>query len=371
MKKIISEVSAQKEQYGTIVATVHDKHGNLLKKVEQPVDSFNRQMWRAFYFWATETPRSTFPLVKLNNTIDTTNFGFASKVVDGSLNSYSGIVIGTGSNPTTYDKVLMDDIIQYSSTLQYQETTIEYVNSDRTATITRSFLNLSASDVTVNEVGIALSGFSNDTLLSQSWLYVRDVLESSISFGLEQVLTVQYKIRIASGTYNYSNMFIQSQFGTNRSNSAIQMTNTTGSMANVAGTGFYTTFTANAETSTGLITNTGNTNQSIVLGTGNTAFNVSQIDLDSRILHGSGAGQLFYHPANYTNLSENSATNSMRFMINRTVENRSGSNITISEVGLFKSASTSRYLLDRKVITPVTITNGNTLTFTWEFCYTV
>jgi hypothetical protein len=374
--KLTTEVSAKKEQYGTILVTVHDKYGNEIKKIEQGVDSFNRQMWRAFFQWATDAPTNRFPLTRLDGTSITTSTKFGSMVVDGSINLYNGIVIGSGSNPTTYDKVTMDSIIQHSSlgttdTAQAQETTIEYVNSDRTATITRSFLNLSASPITVNEVGISAWPSTGTGSLNQGFLYVRDVLESSISFDFEQILTVQYKVTIASGTYNYSNMFIQSQFGTNRSNTAIQMTNTTNVMVNVVGLGFYTTFIAGEETSAGFITNTGNTNQSIILGTGNSAFSLTQLDLDSRVMHGSGAGQLFYHPANFTNMVENSTTNSMRFTINRTVENRSGSNITISEVGMFKSAGTSRYLLDRKVITPVTITNGSTLSFTWEFCYEV
>jgi hypothetical protein len=372
--KLTTEVSAQKEQYGTILVTVHDKYGNEIKKIEQGVDSFNRQMWRTFFGWATGISTSAFPLIGLNNA--TTGFlDIGSKSADGGLNQYNGIVIGTGTNPTTYDKVVMDNIILHSSvgttnTAQAQETTIEYVNADRTATITRSFLNLSASPITINEVGIALSGFSGTTNLNDAYLCVRDILDSSISFDFEQILTVQYKVRIASGNYNYSNLFIQSQFGTNRSNTAIQMTNSTGQMQNIV-SGYRLTIIANGETSTGLITNTGNVNQSIVLGTGNTAFNVSQIDLDSRVIHGSGASQLFYHAASYTNMVENSTTNSMRFTINRTVENRSGSNITISEVGMFKDVSDRRYLLDRKVITPVTITNGSTLSFQWEFCYTV
>jgi hypothetical protein len=373
--KLTTEVSAQKEQYGTILVTVHDKYGNEIKKIEQGVDSFNRQMWRTFFKWsAYSIVDAAFPLIALNGSTTITGIDIGSKDADGGLNGYNGIVIGTGSNPTTYDKVTMDSLIIHSSdgstnTAQAQESTIEYINQDRTATLTRSFLNLSASDITINEVGIAISGQTNAST-SAAYLCVRDVLESSISFGFEQLLTVQYKVRIASGTYNYSNLFIQSQFGTNRSNSAILMTNSTGSVRNIT-SGYRTAIIANGETSAGLITNTGNANQSIVLGTGNSAFSLTQLDLDSRVIHGNGAGQLFYHAASYTNMVENSTTNSMRFTINRTVENRGGSNITISEVGLFIDVSASRFLLDRKVITPVTITNGSTLSFQWEFCYEV
>ena len=113
----------------------------------------------------------------------------------------------------------------------------------------------------------------------------------------------------------------------------------------------------------------------MIFGTGNTAFAKTQLDLATPIHTGNSAGQLFYHPTSYTNISENSTTNSLSWTLTRPIENRSGSNITISEVGLFTSAGTStnsRFMIDRRVLdAPVTVTNGNTVTFTWEFCYTV
>jgi hypothetical protein len=270
----------------------------------------------------------------------------------------------------------MSSIIDFSvspssGTVQPQETTIEYYNSERKAVITRSFINItSGSSVSISEVGIARGG-SFPAVKDNAVLFVRDLLQSTLTLDYEDILTVQYQLTISSGTYNYSNMFIQAQFGTNRSNSAIQMTNTTGVRQDVV-FAFFANVIPNGETSSGLITNTGNTTQSLVFGTNNTAFNVSQIKLESPIEHGNNAGQLFYHPSNFTNMVENSSTNSMFFRITRAVENRSGSNIDIREIGMFKGVYGEAFLLDRKTIDPpVTITNGNIISFTWEFCYEV
>jgi hypothetical protein len=379
MKKIISEVSSKKEQYGSIVATVYDKNGNIKQVVEQAVDSFNRQIWRSFFTWSSggqNGVNANFPITELDNTSASSGV-FNVGYVDGQLGiDYAGIVVGSGTSQTSYNTVLMDSIIDYSNTpssgtLQPQETTIEYYDDQRKAIITRSFINItSGSTVTINEVGIA-KGTSLPSTKTNARLVVRDLLQSTLTVGFEDVLTVQYQLTISSGTYNYSNIFIKSNFGTNRSNAAILMTNHTGSLVNVA-LSFFSSIIANGEDSSGLITNTGNVNQSLVFGTSNTAFALTQIDLVSGINHGNGAGQLFYHPSNYTNMVENSTTNSMSFKITRAVENRSGSNISISEVGMFKSGSTSKFLLDRKVLSnAVTITNGNIVTFQWEFCYEV
>ena len=371
MKKIISEVSSKKEQYGAIIATVHDKYGNVKQKVEQSVDSFNRQMWREFFGWARGNGQNMpagFTAISLSNA-SSSGIGFGSKVVDDVPQGYAGIIVGSGTNPTDYNKVTMDSLITHSATFYAGEHTIEYTNTSRTAIITRSFINLANDTKNINEVGIAVTQ-SVPATTSSAFLWVRDVLQTQLNVSFEETLTVQYKLTISSGNYNYSNAFIQSQFGTNRSNTAILMTNVTGTLQDVRLAWFSTLLTP--EPSSGFIGNTGNVRQSLVFGTTNTAFNVSQIKLESPIGHGNGAGQLFYHPSNFTNMVENSSTNSMSFKITRAIENRSGSNIDIREVGMYKDAFGQAFMMDRKAIDPaVTITNGNIVTFQWEFCYEV
>jgi hypothetical protein len=365
MKKITTEVSAKKEQYGDLVVTVHDKHGNIKQRVEQPVDSFNRQMWRLLQrnFTGQFGANMTF----LNGSTGTF-VGLPLAIGDAQTGSYRGTVVGSGTNPTTYDTVTMQTLINIGSgvnELSAQEETVEIDYTNNIAIVTRSFVSLNAasSAISVNEVGLCLAGNEDFVATNVVALFVRDVLLSTVSVSYEETLTVQYKLRISNGNNNYFNATVRT-FGLPRS-SARNLVNTTGSLVSFSAS----QLALRAISPEGFITN------GLVVGTSNTAFAKTQNNLISRIAHGNSAGQLFYHPSTNTVIQENSTTNSMRFMLMRTVENRSGSNIEIKEVGLFTDAgatSPQSFMLDRRVVEPpVTVTNGNTVTFTWEFCYTV
>jgi hypothetical protein len=375
MNKITSEVSAKKEQYGSIVATVQDKHGNIKQRVEQPVDSFNNQFWRMFFKFSVGAGTTN---AILNNTLlsgsTTTTVIFGTERADGITNQYKGIVLGSGTSQTAINTAVMGTLIEFSSVntdtgkLNALQNTIEFDDATGIATISRSFVNLvPSSTVSVNEIGVANTNEPSNLNIGVSILTVRDVLDSTLNVAFEDTLSIQYKIRMFNGTNNLTNICILGNYGRYTGNTYTPFVNTTGSLLNVRGTML--------STSSGFTTNEGNVRQGLIFGTGNTAFSKTQIDLVGSIHHGNSAGQLFYHPANFTSYNENTATNSLSWTIVRPVENRSGSDITISEVGLFTSAGTStnsRFLMDRKVLSnAVTVTNGNTVTFTWEFCYTV
>jgi hypothetical protein len=375
MKKITSELSSKKQQYGSIIATVCDKHGNVKQSIEQSVDSFNRQLWRIIFRWsrALSTTSAIANAVKLSGNTESTLL-LGSERVDGSYNQYKGIVLGSGTTPTGIDTVTMQNLTVFSDNnttsgaLHALETLVEFDDATGIATVSRSFINLvNGSTVNVNEIGIANTDETNVTGDNVAFLTVRDVLNSTISVGYEETLFVQYKLRIFNGTNNYTNIVIRNQYGVATGNAYVGFVNSTGSLLNVRSTVL--------STSSGIISNESNVRQGLIFGTGNTAFAKTQLDLATPIHTGNSAGQLFYHPTSYTNISENSTTNSLSWTLTRPIENRSGSNITISEVGLFTSAGTStnsRFMIDRRVLdAPVTVTNGNTVTFTWEFCYTV
>jgi hypothetical protein len=371
MKKITTEVSAKKEEYGTIVATVHDKYGNLKQRVEQPVDSFNRQFWRLLQRnLAGLIGGDIISLTNVNGVIA----GIMQRIcTDATLNDFSSIIVGSGTNPTTYDKVLMDSMIDIGNgvgQLVGMPSTCEFSVSEGFSRITRSFISLNSesSTLTINEVGLSVTEQGTTTVpKSDCALYVRDVLNQTLSVSYEETLTVQYVLRISSGTNNYFNVTIR-PFGLNKQDSSVGLTrsgltNTTGNYVAIS-----TGFTAlNVKSEEGMI------RRGFKFGTSNAAFSKTQIDLVSPINHGSNSGELFYHSTTNSAIQENSTTNSMRFLFYRAVENRSGSNIVISEAGLFTDgATTSSFMLDRKIIDPpVTITNGNAVTFTWEFCYEV
>jgi hypothetical protein len=364
MKKITTEVSAKKEEYGTIVATVHDKHGNIKQCVEQPVDSFNRQIWRTIQ--RNLSGLSTTGFVVLTNSSTNPGGSVGSFNFDGIVNSYAGIVVGTGNSVMTYDTVIMDAIVDHgtaSGQFFASDVTTEFDTSTGIATFTRTFMSLNSASSTINikEVGLA-AGTAQNSPKSSSGLLVRDVLLTPLDVSFDETLTVQYKIRISSGTNNWTNATIRAF---TYSNAVYTATNTTGSVINPVTTA----------DPYNLITLEGDDSMGILFGTSNTAFAKTQINLGSKINHGNSAGQLFYHPVTNSTIIENSATNSMRFLFYRAVENRSGANISISEAGLFSKytvSTNSRIMFDRRVVEPpVTVTNGNTVTFTWEFCYTV
>lgn len=366
--KIVNEVSSKKEQYGTVSAQVHDKHGNLLQDVEIPIDSFNRQMWREIQ---VNFAGANTSLINLTNaSSDYGNSLFITYTADGVNNDYLGIVVGSGTNATTYNTVTMQTLIDFGTgngELFALPSTAEYNLSTRIATLTRSFIsvNENSSPISINEVGITAAPATQKSSKAEVFLMVRDVLPSTLSIPYEGTLSVQYKLRIASGNNNYSNVFIR-PYGSNQSTTIANRTALSNTNGNVLTTG-------QIQTSYRLVCDEGNTRRGLNFGTSNAAFNVTQVDLQGKIAHGNGAGQLFYHPTSNTTIQENSTTNSCRFIFTRSVENRSGSPISINEVGIFIDgdlAAPQSFMLDRKILeNTVTLQDTNIVTFWWEFCY--
>ncbi len=277
------------------------------------------------------------------------------------------------SNPTTISKNIMDSLVVHGSgsgQLEAQVSTVEFDATNGISTLTRPFVNVSSDQgtITINEVGIAFSGTESATT-TNAYLAVRDVLASSVNVPYEATLAVQYKVRISQGTNNYKNVFIR-PFGLSTTSNTLErygLTNITNVyVSTLASSGIVR------------ITSTeGQTNRGLVFGTSNGAFAVTQNDLLGKIAHGNSAGQLFYHSTTNGTFDINTTTNSLSFKFFRSVENRSGSNISIYEAGIFSDggaavAGVQSFMLDRRVIDPpVTITNGNIISFTWEFCYEV
>jgi hypothetical protein len=104
----------------------------------------------------------------------------------------------------------------------------------------------------------------------------------------------------------------------------------------------------------------------IVVGASDAAVNINQYDLVSKILHGAGAGQLFYGANTVDSLSETSST--FTFRVVRSMTNQSGGSVTVREIGLFIKLSTSPgdiyvSMLARDVLSsPITVPAGSTLT---------
>jgi hypothetical protein len=360
MKKITTEVSAKKEQYGDIVVTVHDKYGNLKQRINQPVDSFNNQLWRLMQNTLAGNNNTVLNTVPTGATTSFNDIQVSWLTADGNQNSYRGIVVGSGTTPTAINTTRLETIIEHgyeSGKIVAMEVTSEYNVSQGLITITRSFVSLNSlsSTFSINEVGLAVSKPNT----GGTFMIVRDILPSTISISFEEILTVQYRLRVSQGTNNFTNYFLSS-IGLNVSGIESNVVNVTNTVFNLGAQ--YSRLNAPEANST----------YGLTFGTSNTAFAKTQNNLLSPIAHGNNSGQLFYHPTTNGLFEENVSTNSIRFVFYRTVENRSGSSIDISEVGLVCAAGTQRYMINRKPVDPpVTITNGNSVSFSWEFCYTV
>jgi hypothetical protein len=369
MNKVVTEISSKKQQYGDLIVTVHDRNGNLLSKVEQPIDSFNRQMWRLLFAnLIGKTPSNAgYEITDLSNaSFNSTYYSLFALKADGGIDSYTGIVLGSGNTATTYDTVTMQSIIdngKTEDTLIYLENLTEYDQDQRNATITRTFLNypVNINTVAVNEIGIALSaGGNSNASKTEHFLTVRDLLDSEVEIPSGYILTVTYKVRIDNGNRNYSNILMRG-YGTTRGDTNTVLTNTnSGATVIQWSDGATNVLSSNYTTSVGL-----------VFGTSNTAFNVSQVDLVSRINNGTGTNQLVYYQTINSAFVENSITNSMEFSFSRIVENDGAINVSIYEIGLFTNASgTESYMLDRRVLEPpVTVVAGSNANITWEFKY--
>lgn len=111
----------------------------------------------------------------------------------------------------------------------------------------------------------------------------------------------------------------------------------------------------------------GSTSKGIVVGTDDTAFSAEQYKLLAIINNGSGAGQFAYSAESAITASYVSGTKTWVFTKVRMMNNNSGGEITVKEVGLHTFISSDPFCLERSVLSPaVAVPNGAQLTVTYE-----
>jgi hypothetical protein len=99
----------------------------------------------------------------------------------------------------------------------------------------------------------------------------------------------------------------------------------------------------------------------IMFGTGETAVDQDDSQMDSVITHGTGAGELEFSACTVGTVSKNGNISS--YQITRTVTNNSGGDITIKECGLGVRTNDAGYkiLIERTILpTPYTVVAGAT-----------
>jgi hypothetical protein len=113
-----------------------------------------------------------------------------------------------------------------------------------------------------------------------------------------------------------------------------------------------------------LATGSVGTARGIVVGTSNTAFDIEQYTLGALIANGTGAGQFTYQASAFD--SKAYASKIWTSTCKRIMNNNSGGDITVKEIGLY-SYGAGTFLTERSVLSPtVLVPNGAQLTVAYE-----
>jgi hypothetical protein len=110
----------------------------------------------------------------------------------------------------------------------------------------------------------------------------------------------------------------------------------------------------------------------IVVGSSDLAFDKTHYNLQGKIAHGSGAGQLVYGAMAVEDYSE--IDTQARFRMTRTFTNSTGSTVTVKEIGIvfinYTTVTQQDILMARDVLTsPQAIPDGATLTARYTLYY--
>lgn len=113
----------------------------------------------------------------------------------------------------------------------------------------------------------------------------------------------------------------------------------------------------------------GDTSRGIRVGTGTTAPNINDYNLETPIGHGTGVGQLQYSAMTFG--APASDTTTSQFTITRNFANASGGSITVNEIGLCvgsaRESNLYSFLTIRDVIAGgIAVPNGQTLTVNYR-----
>jgi len=116
----------------------------------------------------------------------------------------------------------------------------------------------------------------------------------------------------------------------------------------------------------------GSVDKGIVIGTGTTAPDNTDVALETKIAHGSGATQINYAANSYVGAQVVGAN--VDFQTVRSMQNLSGSPINVTEAGiqaLMYSAGNFYALIVHDVFTAVPVADGQTITVTYTIRTTV
>lgn len=343
---------------GSILVIVRTDTGIALRSLQIPMRSFVRNYWLLMHHLCSQASANSPTMVDTSGASNssTNRFNFLTNAAAGVTTH--GIRVGTSSTPHAYTDHSLGAAVAHGTSdgqLSHGAVSVSYIEASGQGTVSRTLTNNGSVSLTLREVGLIATFPSS----ARHYLMIKDMLPD-IVVAPTQSVEITYTLLAPSGVRSMSALFVRNLCRT--TNDLLSWRTTGARDLNVQPSLTSHNFLA-AEGAEG----------SIMLGTGTSGVDFADNDLQNRIAHGTGAGQLFHSQAVEPLLTEDTGTGFFDMTFTRMFTNSSGSPIAVTEAGLFMRHSNGTLgtrMYDRRLLpSAVVISNGESRTFMWKFTY--
>ncbi|MFA5396060.1 MAG: hypothetical protein WC346_08645 [Methanogenium sp.] len=349
-----------------------EANGVLIKKETIPFKSFNRNFMGLLDYGFGN--RLTVSVTMSDATKYNCGLGTMLESNAPVSNSLYGILVGTSSAPQSWLDYKLGGLCstgKATNQLQYGITTgLNYVTSGSVKYFcsSRTFKNDWTASISIKEVGY----MTKQTVINKYMLISRDLVNFDdtpldITIDPGQVLEVVYSMGFDMNDGWVDNWYLLLS-GSCRL--------TTQNYTKVCGISVPSNHSATTQDYFYHINyNAGVFPTGIAVGSSDTPVSMSDYNLRNIIFHGTGSGQLIYGDTIYLTSSVSIQSQSMTSNVIRKFTNNSGDSIIVNEVAVICSGRISadapsdpnNTLLIRKVITPVTVKDKESLNVGFAF----
>lgn len=176
-------------------------HGELIDAWPSDDDAQNSQYKHYSVMSKNTAGNNSSPYIDYDNN-SPSQLGAFYIQADGAGVLTSGIVVGSGSEPTTAETYCLQTQIPHGmddGCLYYLASTVYpvmYNGNQQIIVCARTCENKSDSSITVREIGLLGKGHK----ATDSFLLIRDVLDSEVTVGVDDLITVVYKLQFNTVT---------------------------------------------------------------------------------------------------------------------------------------------------------------------------
>jgi len=372
--KLVSNIQPPKEisvSEDHIDFLVREASGVLIKKETISFKSFNRNFMGLLDYGFGIRP--AIAVTMSDGSKYSSNVGTMLESNAPVSNSLYGILVGTGSSPQSWLDYKLGGLCTsgiLTRQLTYGSTTpLDYVTSGSVKYFrsSRTFKNDWSASISIKEVGY----MTKQTVVNKYMLISRDLVNFDstpldIAIAPTQTLEVVYSMGFDTNDGWVNNWFLL------LSGSARLVTQTYTAVGNVPYSVSHVSI--NQDYFYNIAFESGVFPTGIAVGTSDVPVSMSDYNLGSIINHGTGSGELIYGNTTYVSAAESMVSQSINSNIIRKFINNSGNDIVIKEVGAICGAKTTynpsdacNVMLIRKVITPVTVRNTESVNVGFTF----